>query len=214
MNLFMTGQNRNRLAGLCISVSVLFTGAPAWARVGFLNFERVDLESVLNDRSWGAVIAAALVLGLVIAAYVTYRRSPTYANTARIQEDFWRSLPSDNRGFKGVLYADEILGAHFGAGPYIAQRIRVELRHDIPSKSRVLFRNEEQPNALAPDAVCEAMTLWVKTAKERDLPAVYTTRHGIHTLAQGHIADMDKDPEGFMKKFQSCIQRRKPLPAL
>lgn len=200
------------LAILGVAAAALLPASPASARSAPINFAEFDLESILND-PLGLSIGAGFFLALLIGAITYYRKSPTYAEIERRREKFWQDLPSDNSGYKGVLYTEEILGAHFGAGPYINHRIQVELRHEDPSKSKVLFRNKEQPNKLDMGMPSKAMKLWIDMAREQDLPAVYTTRHGIHRLDQAYIAEMEENPESFIKKLQAHLTLRKPLPA-
>lgn len=200
------------VAILGIAAATLLPASLAFARSAPINFGEFDLETILND-PLGLLIGAGLFLALLIGGIIYYSKSPTFAEIERRREKFWQDLPSDGFGYKGVLYTDEILGAHFGAGPYIAHRIQVELKHEDPSKSKILFRNKEQPNKLDMSMPSKAMKLWIDMAREHGLPAVYTTRHGIHRLDQASIAEMDENPESFIKKLQAHLTLRKPLPA-
>ena len=111
------------------------------------------------------------------------------------RDAFWEQMPSNTDGYKGVLFDDELLGARwFGMGPYFAQRIRVELKNDDPSKSEELFHNKEQPNTVKPKLSEEALALWIRTAKARKLPAIYTTQSRIFVLPAGYYAEAEADP--------------------
>lgn len=197
-----------RAAAASSLIAVL--GAPAVARPVAVHDGPVDMEAILND-PLGLAIGGAILLALLIAGFLTYRRLPTFAETKGQREAFWRGLPADAYGRKGVLLTDEMLGGHLGVARVFARRLVVTVRHEDPAQSTVLFRGDENPNLFAARRQDDAVKLWIDTATREGLPAVYATPKGIHMLSRDQIKAMRDDPDSFMKKLHGALMMHRPL---
>ncbi|MEM8743620.1 MAG: hypothetical protein AAGF14_03185 [Pseudomonadota bacterium] len=166
-----------------------------------------------SDGGWGYVAVVAIVLFILVGGFLLRRVLPSASEVAEAYDAFWEKMPADGDGYKGVLFDDELLGARwFGMGPFFAQRIRVVLRNEDPAKSEELFHNKEQPNTVKPKLSQEALVLWIRTARARNLPAVYTTQSRIFVLPSGYYAEAESDPKAFLKKLKPYAFKGKPLP--
>jgi hypothetical protein len=95
---------------------------------------------------------------------------------------------------------------------YAVRRLVVLLKHEDTSMDRTVFRNEETPNTHTTDDTARAFSVWIKTAREHDVPAVYRAGKGLHLLTPNQIEKMESDPVKFVTRFQAHIDRGKPLP--
>ncbi len=207
------GRKAIRRVGLALSFALAAPATTALAIGPPIQRDEVDWNSILTDSGWGPAVAVGLILFVLIGGLILRRMQPNETEIVRQREEFWKKMPVDSHGYKGVLYDDELLGARwFSLGPYYAQRIRVDLMNADPSKSEELFHNKELPNVVKPELSAEALALWIKTAKQKRLPAVYTKGSCIYVLAPGYYPEAESDPKAFLKKLNPNSLRRKPLP--
>ena len=85
---------------------------------------------------------------------------------------------------------------------YAVRRLVVLLKHEDASKDRTVFRNEETPNTHTTDDTARAFSVWIKTAREHDVPAVYRAGKGLHLLTPNQIEKMDGQCEFLGKWIQ------------
>ena len=196
-----------------LAIALSLPLARAHARPVPLNSDDGSWQSMFTDGGWGPLVAVGIVIFILVGGLLLRRALPSISEVTQDRDAFWEKMPSNTDGYKGVLFDDELLGARwFGMGPYFAQRIRVELKNDDPSKSEELFHNKEQPNTVKPKLSEEALALWIRTAKARKLPAIYTTQSRIFVLPTRYYAEAEADPKAFLKKLKPYAFKGKPLP--
>jgi hypothetical protein len=172
----------------------------------FMNF---TMEAIL-DYGWIEWLVICLLALFLLFAIITHQRLPLLGDKARRDREFWRAMPSNNFRYHGVLYSDETLrvkGAWFSV-----RRLVVLLKHEDDSKDRTVFRNEETLNTRSIDDTDQAISVWIKTARKNDIPAVYRAGKNLHLLTSHQMEEMESDPVEFARQFQAHIDRGKPLP--
>jgi hypothetical protein len=170
------------------------------------------METLLNY-NWIDWLVICLLALFLLLAVITYQRLPLLGATARRDREFWRAMPSNKFRYHGVLYSDETIRTSGVRGPsYTVRRLVVLLKHEDTSKDRTVFRNEETPNTHTTDDTARAFSVWIKTAREHNVPAVYRAGKDLHPLTPNQIEEMESDPVEFVTRLQAHIDRGKPLP--
>ena len=213
--MFAPHSDRFSFARIALTFSALLSQpiAAAHARPVPLNSDDGSWQSLFTEGGWGPLAVVGIVIFILVGGVLLRRALPSDSEVAQDRGAFWEEMPADADGYKGVLFDDELLGAKwFGMGPYFAQRVRVELVNEDPSRSEELFHNKEQPNMVKPKLSQDALALWISTAKARNLPAVYTTQSRIFVLPVGYYAQAQADPKAFLKKLKPYAFKGKPLP--
>jgi hypothetical protein len=167
------------------------------------------MEAIL-DYGWIEWLVICLLALFLLFAIITHQRLPLLGDKARRDREFWRAMPSNNFRYHGVLYSDETLrvkGAWFSV-----RRLVVLLKHEDDSKDRTVFRNEETLNTRSIDDTDQAISVWIKTARKNDIPAVYRAGKNLQLLTSHQMEEMESDPVEFARQFQAHIDRGKPLP--
>jgi hypothetical protein len=175
----------------------------------FMNF---TMEAIL-DYGWIEWLVICLLALFLLFAIITHQRLPLLGDKARRDREFWRAMPSNNFRYHGVLYSDESRGPSIPEGPWCSvRRLVVLLKHEDDSKDRTVFRNEETLNTHSIDDTDQAISVWIKTARKNDIPAVYRAGKNLHILTPHQMEEMESDPIKFAKQFQAHIYRGNPLP--
>ncbi len=170
------------------------------------------IQTLLNY-NWIDWLVICLLALLLLFAVMAHQRLPLLGDKARRDREFWRAMPSNNFRYHGVLYSDETLRTSTVRGPwYSVRRLVVLLKHEDDSKDRTVFRNEETPNTRSIDDTDQAISVWIKTARKKDIPAVYRAGKNLHLLTPHQMEEMESDPVEFARQFQAHIDRGKPLP--
>lgn len=159
-----------------------------------------------------AGMLTVLMLGLFLGyAVVGHASLPLLSDKWHREEAFWHSQPARN-GYKGILLSDEWLWTWVGwGGYYFIRRLILVLKHEDDHGYDVVFRCEENPNVDSLDDTIHAFSLWIKTARDHDIPAVYRAGRDLYILTDAQMAELDADPVAFLTRFQARIRKRKPL---
>lgn len=191
----------------------MFT-TPVAARPLFSAPKDFSLDSLLSD-PLGLAIGIILLIAFIGGGWFVLHRAPTTAELAHRREKFLSDLPSDSKGYKAVLYLDEVFGMEVGAAGLRNHRILVQLVHENPEKSETLYRNEGMASVrrgMYRDKSREASNFWLDAAAKYDLPAVCATRKAIQKLEARHFDELEKDRDRFLKKLSKRMWiNRRPL---
>jgi len=139
-----------------------------------------DYVGLFGLTAW-LIALAAIVAG--IAYPVIYLiHGPLLSDRQRRYDEFWRTMPASKaHGYQGALLWDEWLDT-MSRPKFSIRRLILVLKHEDNARSEILFRSKENPNVDSLDDTIRAFSLWIKTARDHDIPAVYRAGWHLHAL--------------------------------